>query len=216
MRHVDDIARDLRDQLNRYTDDHRGVPDPWRDVVLVSQAAAGDFVAEDEQAMAARSELWIAARNGTGTALLTYSLLEGRWEIYSKAYPHCRACGCRIPPADLDVTPETDDDPKWFALAVSHGVRCAWILTRAGRRLQPDPAQLAAELELTLKLLYHCHDGVSGDDGSLADHLGAAIPDGHGLPEPEVHHSPAGQHGTHDGLHGRTWATSAAAGAPRA
>jgi hypothetical protein len=211
MRHIDDIAHDLRDQLDRQD----GAGDPWRDVVLVSQAAAGDFVAEDEHAMTSRSELWVAARNRTGSALLAYSLLEGRWVIYSKAYPHCRACGCRIAAADLDVTPETDHDPRWYALAVYHGVRCPWILTRAGRRLQPDPAQLGGELEVTLKLLYHRHDGVSGDDGTLADHLRAPIPDGHGLPEDEVHHSPAGQHGIHDGLHGRTWATSVAPGAPR-
>jgi hypothetical protein len=151
MRHIDDIAPNLRDLLDR----HRGAADLWREVVQAAQAAAGDFIAEDEQAMASRSELWVAARNGTGAALLAYSLLEGRWVIYSKAYPHCRACGCRIAPADLDVTPETDDDPRWYGLAVYHGVRCPWILTRAGRRPQPDPAQLAAELEVTLKLLYH-------------------------------------------------------------
>jgi hypothetical protein len=211
MRHIDDIARALRDLLDR----HHDAADLWRDVVQAAQATAGDFIAEDEQAMASRSELWVAARNGTGAALLAYSLLEGRWVIYSKTYPHCRACGCRIAAADLEVTPETDDDPRWYALAVYHGVRCPWILTRAGRRPQPDPAQLAAELEVTLKLLYHRHNGVSGDDGTLAGHLQASIPDGHGLPEGEVHHSPAGQHGAHDGLHGRTWATSVAAGAPR-
>jgi RNA polymerase-binding transcription factor DksA len=216
MRHIDDITHVLRDQLDRYRDccSGNGAYDPWRDVVLVAQAAAGDFDAEDEHAMTTRNQLWVTARNHTGAALLVCNV-QARWEIYSKTYPHCQACGCRIPLADLNVTPETDNDPRWYALAVSHGVRCSWILTRAGRRLRLDPAQLAAELKVTLKLLYHSHTGVSGADGTLADHLRAPISDGHSLTDGEVHPGAAGQHGIHDGLHGRTWATSPTVGAPR-